>query len=115
MNIKLAGSGALHDSHDATRRLKTAKPQAGHLNLDESVIEVEVSGGAVEHVTQSRTLPDTGRSRPTGLGRQRPSRHSTCQVDSGGYFSTKTLEGADFIEAVLLIVTLPTEGRNPVG
>jgi hypothetical protein len=40
VNIKLAGSGALHDSQAATRRLKTAKPQAGHLNLDESVIDV---------------------------------------------------------------------------
>ena len=40
MNIKFAGSGALHDSQAAIRRLKTVKPQAGHLNLDESVIEV---------------------------------------------------------------------------
>jgi hypothetical protein len=35
----LAGSGALHDSQAATRRLNTVKPQAGHLNLDKSVIE----------------------------------------------------------------------------
>jgi hypothetical protein len=40
VNIKFAGSGALHDSQAAIRRLKTVKPQAGHLNLDESVIEV---------------------------------------------------------------------------
>jgi hypothetical protein len=40
VNIKSAGSGALHDSQAAIRRLKTVKPQAGHLNLDESVIEV---------------------------------------------------------------------------
>ncbi len=40
VNIKSAGSGALHDSQAATRRLKIVKPQAGHLNLDESVIEL---------------------------------------------------------------------------
>lgn len=40
VNSRFAGSGALHDSQAAIRRLKTAKPQAGHLNRDESVIEV---------------------------------------------------------------------------
>ena len=35
-----AGSGALHDSQAASRRLKTVNPHAGHLNLGEPVIEV---------------------------------------------------------------------------
>ena len=46
VNIKLAGSGALHDSQAATRRLNTVKPQAGHLNLDESIIEVGLPAAA---------------------------------------------------------------------
>jgi len=60
VNIRFAGSGALHDSQAAIRRLKTVKPQAGHLNLDESVIEVGLQAAPrdVSHPALPYPIPD---------------------------------------------------------
>ena len=60
MNIKSAGSGALHDSQAAIRRLKTVKPQAGHLNLDVSVIELALQAAPWDmlHPAVRYPIPD---------------------------------------------------------
>ena len=61
LGIKFAGSGALHDSQAAIRRLKTVKPQAGHLNLDESVIEVGLQAAPWDmlHPAVRYPIPDS--------------------------------------------------------
>ena len=61
VNIKFAGSGALHDSQAAIRRLKTVKPQAGHLNRDESVIEVGLQAAPCDmlHPAVRYPIPDS--------------------------------------------------------
>ncbi len=50
VNFMAAGSGALQDSQVATRRLKTANPQAGHLNRDELDIDERLPPGGIEVV-----------------------------------------------------------------
>lgn len=65
VNIKLARSGALHVSQAATRRLNTVKPQAGHLNRDESVIGVGLSAATWNKLSRAVRYPiPDGPNRP---------------------------------------------------
>jgi hypothetical protein len=67
VNNKFAGSGALQDSQAAIRRLKTVKPQAGHLNLDESVIKLGLQAGAMDPLHPRPRYPTRNVARPDTL------------------------------------------------
>ena len=62
VNFMAAGNGALQDSQAVKRRLKTANPQTGHLNLDGLAIDESCRHAASESLRR-RSVPERDRSR----------------------------------------------------